>query len=1122
MIVVCAIHVFVTAKAQESVLASGIWYKLAIDKNGVYKINYDLLRKIGVDVNSINPYHIKIYGNGGGMLPQANNTDRASDLIENAIVVTGEEDGKFNPQDFILFYGEGPDKSSFDLKKNIFFYERNLYDDHNYYFLTISENDGKRLQYNDNAATTANVIDVYDDYVYHELDKFNVLKSGREWFGESIYTDIAFKLDVKGIVNNSSIKVVSDVMAQSYNTGSTFKTFFNSVIVGEQFVSSIPDPSYSPYAAKGLHNRDTLIFNSNTVMASEKNEQEIKYQYFKSAGYAQGYLDYFLVSYKRKLALYKDQTIFLASTSLQNVVSTFEVGQVSDQCTVWEITNPLEPRFQPFSLNDGAGSFTINTSDLHKFIVFNQNLPAPTFVQQIDNQNLHSLSTPNFIIVAYPKFINEAQRLADHRQNHSGITTVVVSTEEIFNEFSSGRKDVCAIRDFTRFLYKKNPSALRSLLLFGKSSYDYKDRVYNNTNFVPTYESRNSLETLETYSSDDFFGFLEDSEGQWGEDPTEDHTLDISVGRIPVKSVEEGQNVVAKIIDYDTNPTTFDSWRKELVFVADDGDNNIHQSQSDKLAQKVESSHPEFNARRIFLDAFTQNSTPAGDFSPDTNKAIQDAIDRGSVIINYTGHGGERIWAQEKIFDDMMINDLDNKAYPLFVTATCEFGRSDDPGIVSGAELAVIKKDGGAIGMVTTARPVNSSTNFELNQAFYDALFIRESNSFLTLGEIFRRTKNNSTSGISNRNFSLLADPSIKLALPEYKVIVNSISNEQGEDSLKALSTIMVKGEIQNITGNKAEDFSGVLKATLFDKENTFTTLGSENPPYTFKQWYNTIFRGAATVTNGNFEFNFIVPKNIAYQVGKGKLSLYASQKTTLQDATGVALDFIIGKSNPYAKSDIAPPTIDLFMGDETFINGGTIKSDSYLVAKLHDESGINISGYSIGNSLIGVLDNKEIFILNDYYAANENDFTNGKIVYKMRGLSPGKHTINVKAWDTYNNSAQATITFMVSDGEGLKIENFGNYPNPFSENTTLYFTHNSPGEDLETIVTLYDLSGQLLKTSEFFITSSSYKVELVELNSNLDFDKKLSPGLYFAKLVVRSVSNGSKSERVAKLIILN
>lgn len=1082
---------------------------------------------MGFDPSASDPRKIRIYGYGGGMLSQPIATSRPVDLVENAILVSGEADGSFDRDDYVLFFAEGPEDVQYDVQRNIFAIESNLYSEKNFYFITLSADNGKRIAASENIEGNFPQVQQFDDYVYHEADEYNELESGREWFGEQydLTTEYAYRFDVKGVTENSSVKVVSDVMAQSFN-GSSFKIYLNETLIGEQDVTLI---SNTQYGIKGRHKRDTITLNSNSVAASGRTTQEVKYQYIKAtSGRSVGFLDFLLINFKRSLALYGDQTIFRSITSLEQPVSQYRIDDVTDNCMIWDITNPSDIRSQAFNLQSNVASFSVSSDVLREFIIFKNNIPSPELIGNISNQNLHGLSPVNFLIVSHPQFKAEAQRLAEHRQSHNNWTAAVVTPEEIFNEFSSGRQDVTAIRDFVKHMYDKNAGSLKALLIMGKGSYDYKDRMPNNTNFVPTYESRNSLAPLETYSSDDYFAFLEDSEGNWGESPTQNHTLDIGVGRLPVKSAQEAKDVVDKIIAYDTNKKNYGRWRKDVVFVADDGSTsdgftNTHQYQANTMANDIESTYPEFDTKKIFLGTFTKTVQPNGEVIPEANKAITDRFDRGALIINYTGHGSEKLLADEKIFTETDIEELKNKLYPFLVTATCEFGRQDDPSIVSSAELSVIHPSGGSIGLVTTARPVNSSTNFILNQEFYTALLAKESNVYNTLGEVFRKTKNNSVSGVANRNFSLLGDPSMTLALPLNTVKITSIKTANGSDTLKALSTVIVKGEVQDETGSRITNFNGTLESTLFDKEVESTTIGKNDPPYTFKEWINALYRGSSSIKEGVFEFEFIIPKDLAYTVGKGKLSLYASDKEKQRDASGASSEFAIGGSESNPAVDQRSPTVQLFIGDTTFVNGGVASPNTTLVVKLEDASGINISNYGIGNTLIAVLDNEDqVFELSDYFESDTDDFTSGWVYFPLSGLTPGEHTITVKAWDTYNNPAQATIEFIVTDGEVLIIESLGNMPNPFENETRIFFTHNRSGDDLQAMLSIYSITGQEMRTYEFSIPESPYQVDLMEINGLNDFGKKLPGGVYLARLAVRSLTNGSKSERVTKLIVVN
>jgi hypothetical protein len=1107
--------------AQPSVLATGKWYKVAIERNGVYRIDQSLFRKMGFAANS-DPRKIKIYTHGSGMLPQANSAPRPVDLTEVAIFIQGEADGVFNAQDYILFYGQGPDYVKYNAAKDIFHYEKNLYTKFNYYFITVSDSPGKRVETGNDQGPGFPVINEFENFRHHEINQYNELKSGREWFGErfDITTDLTIRINADFILAESPIKLVTDVMAQSYGNTS-FTISMNGVQIGQQNIAPIPN---TQYGLKGRHALDTLQTTASIVGAATRSVQEIRYQYNKSPGVRSvGYLDYFLLQTVEQLRL-KDQTIFRSGKSLQYPVSTFEIRQANGSTLVWDITNPVEPQFQNAGFNTASTtlSFSTSTTTLKEFIAFNPGAPAPELVGPVANQNIRGMTTPSLLIVTHPDFKHEAMRLKAHRESHSGLSAWVVTTEEVYNEFSGGKQDVTAIRDLAKFFYDKNPGTLKSVLLFGKCSYDYMDVIVDNKNFVPTYQSRNSLHPLQTYSSDDYFGFLENHEGEWRENPADAHTLDIGVGRIPVKSPTEAHNVVNKIIHYDTGPKLFNRWRKNITFVADDGDFNIHQSQADQMAEFIDQNFPMYNTRKIYLDAFPQIPGAGGQISPETKNQLVKTFNDGSLIINYTGHGSERLWAQERILDDLLIFNLKNERLPLLVTATCEFGRQDDPLLPSGGELSMLQPNGGAIGLVTTSRPVSSSTNFELNQAFYNAFFQQENGKNLSLGEIFRRTKNSSISGVSNRNFSLIGDPSMQLAMPEHDIRLSAIATSNESNVLKALSNVLVKGEVVDAQLNKIESFNGILEATLFDKKTSFVTLGNENPPFAYTQWFNALFRGKASVQNGSFEFEFAMPKNIAYAIDVGKLSLYAHSEADQTDASGFSKEFYIGSSEENVEADDTPPVINLFVGDPTFENGGITGPNTTLVARLYDESGINISGYGIGNSIIAVLDDDDFFILNDYYDADIDDYTRGTIRFNLNNLQPGKHTLTLRAWDTHNNPGQATIHFMVTHGTALVIENFANYPNPFNAATNIFFTHNQSGADLDAALAIYDYTGNLLKSYSFFITESTYQVNLVELTREDDFDKILKPGLYLARLVVRSLADGSKNERVTKLIIAN
>lgn len=1102
---------------QSSVLSTGKWAKVSVQFDGIYKIDYNKLKSFGINPDG-DVKKIKVYTAFNGMLPQANSAPRIQDLQEIAIYVSGEEDGKFNTSDYILFYGQGPDKYQLLPDKGIFQYENNLYTDKNYYFITADGANGKRMVPIGNLNDPAPAVEEFDDFSYYETEKYNDLHSGRDWFGEQFdsKTEYTIRFDMPGVIDGSTIKLVSNVMGQSYAQAS-FQISYNDKFIVEQKPEVIIDYQY---AIKGTEVTDTLNINASSVNAAGSANQDVKIKFIKaSTGRSVGYLDYLLLQTKRKLALYGDQTLFHSLKSLQQPATKFNIANTASTAIVWDVTDAYTPAIQQSSFNGGTTSFTANSTLLRKYVVTSTKFSAPDFEKQVANQNLHGISNIDLLVVCAPEFLLQAQRFAVYRQAKSSISVHVATTEEVYNEFSGGKQDITAIRDLVKYLKDKN-SGIRNLLLFGRGSYDYKNYLPNNKNFVPTYESRNSLSPLETYSSDDYFGFLENNEGTWNENPPVNHTLDIGVGRFPIKKAEEGDILIDKIMEYEDN--AWGDWRKQLVFVADDGDFNIHQSQSDQLAESVESDHPEFNTTKVFLDYYKQVNSPSGQISPQATAALNDVVKRGAVIVNYTGHGGEQQWAQERIFDQISLDNWKSgPAYPLLVTATCEFGRNDDPSLISTAENSLVRKKGGSIGLVTTARPVNSSTNFTLNKAFYLALFTKSDNRFRDLGSVFRDTKNTSQSGVSNRNFSLLGDPSMKLALPEADVRISEIKNlSSASDTLKALSKIRVTGSIYQ-GGSIDPGYNGYLEALLLDRPVTLQTKGDENPPFDFTSRDNEIFHGQVQVVSGQFQFDFTMTSSIDPQVGKGKFALYAYGNNR-QDLTGVVSNVKIGAKEKSPGTDSKGPDIQLFMGDSTFLNGGVANVSSRIVAILSDDNGINLSGYASQNNIVATLDDSLTFILNNFYLSDVGNFRRGKINYPIDGLKPGEHHLTLRAADTYGNISSTSIAFFVSDVNGIQIEQWLNFPNPASTATTFQFKHNRSGDDLEATVTVFDQVGQPMFSDTYQITKSPYQVNLPAWDVVGGSGTKLGTGLYLCKLSVRSLTDGSKNEKITKVIISN
>ena len=1111
-----------------SVLAEGSWYKFAVTKNGVYRINSAMLSEAGIDVNSIDPRKISIFGNGGGMLPQANSEPRVQDLIENAIFVSGQEDGRFDSNDVILFYGQGPHDYGFDETTQKFTYQKNLYSDTTYYFLTIGSTEGLRITNQSNVGGALPVITSYDYYEAFEEDRFNLISSGRKWYGEGFKTTAKdFVFDIAGIAPNTPATLeVSTMSFNSFDNNSTFNILADGNPVGQQSFAGVTSYIY------GLKGDDQLnSFEFNTSILSSANSLTVNLQFNPSANTeSTGYLDYLFLTIQRRLFMADDQIQFRSASSLAHPASTFEINDFPSGARVWDISDPLNPQEQLFDFDGSSkASFGAATVTLKEFIAFNQNHLTPVYKGVVKNQNLHGGTVTDMVIIAHPRFVTEAMRLAAFREEHDGLSVKVVTIEEVYNEFSSGAQDVTAIRDYMKYLYDQGSgNRLKYLLLFGDCSYDYKDRETNNTNKVPVYESRDSLWPTRTYSSEDYYGFLDDDEGEWIENESGDHLLDIGIGRLPVNTTEEARIVVDKIIHYSSGPGTLGNWRNEIHLIADDsdGDGFRHFLDAESLAGLVKENYIPFNINKLYLDAFAQETTPNGQTAPAFRELIEQAIDRGTLIVNYTGHGNEERLAEETVIDLDMIEDMENyDRLPLFVTATCEFGRYDNPLKQSGAEALLLNPKGGAIALLTTSRPVFANSNLELNQAFYNTVFKQVNGKYLRLGDIMIETKNNSLEGFRNRNFTLLGDPSMRLNYPEYNIRITEIDGipvENETDALSALSKVTITGEVVDANTNLMADYSGVLDAVVFDKKTSRETLPSEGRTYSFEVQENVIFRGKVSIREGGFQIQFVVPKNISYISDNGKISMYAQNQEEFVDANGANVDVVIGGSSKNAATDNNPPVVKLYMEDISFVSGGYTNSNTLFLAHLTDENGINISNSGLGQNITAVLDGEKTFNLNDFYVTDIDSYQSGWVAFPLNNLEAGEHIIEFKAWDTFNNSVESSIRFSVRENNEIFFANLYNYPNPFDQKTTFHIEHNRAGEDLYISIEIFSMKGELVRRIDYTYENSPRTINDIEWNGRGFDGKILEDGLYIYRVSLSSSEDGAKNQQYQKLVIIN
>jgi hypothetical protein len=1100
----------------KSVLSSGNWFKIAVQNRGIHKITYQDLSGMGIDPGSINPANIRIYGNGGGMLPEINDAFRYDDLQENAILVAGEGDGQFNQSDYILFYGESPNTWEYNLYRETFEHTNHLYSDYTYYYITTDLGKGKRIETIESThEEVTHTVTTFNDFAGHEVNDVNLIKSGRKWYGEifDFLTTYDFSFDFPNIDKSSLIGIKTVVAARS-----TVSSSFTVSADGNNKTASISAVSVnynSQYARQA-------IITDEFIAQSSKIDVSVKYN--KTTSGSIGWLHYIEVNARRALRFTGDNMPFRdgASMGYENVAE-YRLSNAPTDVTIWEVTDPLNIRKINAEHNNNTQTFKLESDSVREFVAFNgKQFYSVGFIETVANQNLHGLSQQDFVIVSHPLFLDQAERLADFHRDLDGYKTVVVTPQQIYNEFSSGAQDISAIRNFMKMFYDRATSGdePKFLLLYGDGSYDNKDRLSDNTNFIPTYQSAESLHPIVSYVTDDFYGFLDDGEGSG-----DNEMLDLGIGRLPVSSVEEAEEALTKIIHYTTpSDETMGDWRNTVCFIADDEDSHIHFIQAENLATYVDTAHPVYNINKIYLDAYSQISTPGGQRYPSVNEAINEQVEKGALMINYTGHGGEVGWAHERILEIADISNWDNfDNMPVFVTATCEFSRFDDPERTSAGELVILNPNGGGLALFTTSRATFGSPNYNLNRRLYENAFRKIDGKFPTMGDILMLSKQQSGSDNNGKKFILLGDPAQRMVYPEYNVIATEINyNPVSEtpDTISALSQVTIKGEVLDNQGNKMNEFDGVIFTTVFDKPITINTQGNDGgSSKRFSIQKSILYKGKTTVEEGGFELTFVVPKDIAYQYGFGKISFYSCNGTI--DANGYYKNLMIGGYDDTVVTDDIGPEIRLFINNEYFVEGGITDENPVLLALISDENGINTVGNGIGHDITAILDGNtdDIRVLNDYYESDLNTFKSGRVTFPFFNLSQGHHSIVFKVWDVFNNSSEATISFAVSLSGEFVFEDLLNYPNPFSEYTHFTFSHNQTEQYLDVEINIFALTGQFVTQLSSRIYANGYKPEPIIWDGKDAKGAQVSNGVYIYTIHLRN-EKGESSQKSEKLII--
>lgn len=1156
----------ITTDNGDSPLSSGTWYRIPIARDGIYQLDRNYLQSLGMPVGTLDPRNIQVWSTDGYELPMANAASRPQ-LQQIPILVTGETDGRLDAADVVLFYGNSVNRYVYDAQTGTFSHRIHPYSTRNVVFITVGQSAGLRLTETAITAPASTTVTTFRDFIWKEEElrrPDNRTKSGTQWLGQQFSTETFAKTQtilrdtLSGFVQGSDIEIQVEFAARS-TRNSRFDVRFGTNLIGSTVTAAIINPNSSTARAA------TTARLSRTLTAANLTGDilELTTSFENGLSGSFGWLDWVRIRATRELRPKQGLLHYFSPDGGQpGSVSDYVLTGFANLPLVMDVTNPANPVLH--RVQSSGTTFTVrHTSQAgRRFVAQNQFL-RPAAGSPLPNQNLRGISTwPDYIIVTSEALLAEANELAQYREQSGEYTPVVVTQQQIFNEFSGGVPDITAIRDYVRFLYLRagnNADRIpKHLLLFGNTTFDFKgiQSDARMINHVFSFQSEESYERTTSYGSDDFFVLLDQNEGAWtptGTDTPTFERIDMGVGRMPVQTRAEAALMVDKIRLYE-DPSTFGDWRTLFTFSSDDDINgtsferDLHVWNADGTAERINRDQSGVRVNKVYQISYPVVNSPLGRLVPEATQAFVNSINNGTLVMNFSGHGAEQLLTAEQLFRSEDIIRLNNRTKPtIFVTATCDFGRYDDTDDYSGAEKLMLWRNGGSIAAFTTTRVVftSSSTtsyNFGLNIQLTLQMVQRDRDGLpATLGEIYQNTKNTTVGATFNsRKFVLLGDPAMRIGLPRSTVAISSISgtlpsnNPGSAVRLRALDQATITGNMLLPDGSLNAGFNGEAIIQVFDADRFVelpnferrATSGCYTPGCQYRTQNDVIFSGRVSVENGSFSSRFIIPNDIAYSDTTGRILIYG--KDSQNDAVGSFSNIIFNGRNPDAVNDNGGPRIQIYLNDTDFSDGGIVGDSPRMIVLLEDQSGINTAGAGVGHELVAYLTplsggREQTIILNNFYRSELDDFTSGRVEYPLDRLIPGEYTLRIRAWDVFNNVNEEEISFEVTSGEDLQLRNVYNYPNPMSRFTRFIFEHNQAGQELDVTIRVFTLSGRPVARIQRNALISSGNLVQIDWDGRDDDRNLLAAGTYLYHVQVRGNANGDRQtrEKIERLVII-
>lgn len=1104
--------------AANSVLAQGRWVKIGITADGVYRLTAADLQRMGFSDVS----RVKLYGYGGHVQEERISADTDFDDLEEVPLY---RDGRG-----VLFYGKGLVSWSAPNANGVATHRTNTYANQACYFLTEGDNP-MSIQTVTASATPVRTLTSAPSHVLYKKEAYSWMESGRTFYENVNYAQYpsnTYSLPVVDLVAGTGNARLTVSFAAKSSSDTQVGVAVNGSSAGSVSISKVS--SEYQRAMTG-----TWTFIVGGLLGKGVSDVSVTLNHS-----GEGRLSYLALSYVRRLRM-TEAWQYIRCNGSQAGRLQIDMNGRSD-VRLWRLGRRGEPMVQMAGAASG-GMYSADVDDVGREYVavdVNAEFPVPVQVGEVDNQNLHAFGAVDMVIVipASGKLYEQAERLAEAHRSMDGLRVAVVRADQIYNEFSSGTPDATAIRRFMKMLYDRAETEAdmpRYLLLFGDGVWDNRmltasTRGLNPDDYLLCYESEGSLSATSSYVMEEYYGLLDDGEGQnlLTDKP------DLGVGRFPVVTAADAAVMVDKTLAH-MEKRNAGSWRNVICVLGDDGDANQHLDMAENIAQLIEEEHPEMQVNRIYWDAYKRESSTTANTYPGVEADIARQMKEGCLMMNYAGHGAPRVLSAELAIQIEDIASWTSPKVPLWVTAACDVAPFDMREESIG-KSAVLQPNGAAVAFLGTARTVYATYNERLNLRFTrHVLGCDETGRRHALGDALRLAKVELVSGspmldgTANKfHFVLLGDPALKLGKPEYRIVVDEINGQPVDGAataqFRAGSTATVSGHVCDDTDARLTDYTGVLDFTVYDSESTVTCLnnnGSADTSFVFNTRDKRLYTGRDSVRNGAFELRFTVPMDIKYSGESGRVVLYAVDNGLAREANGYTEEVLVGGSSEELSGDTEGPWITAWLNREDFQWGGTVNPTPYFMARLEDESGINVTGTAVGHDLELCIDGDpaKTYILNDYYQNDFGKFRSGQVAFPIPALEDGVHTLMFRAWDVLNHSSKVELEFRVDSRQAPDLISLSATQNPAREQTTFIVCYDRPETACVFGLEVFDFAGRKLWQHAEQGTSET-GVYHIPWNLTTSSGMPLSTGVYLYRVTLME----GRSKRVSKtnkLVIL-